>query len=302
MSIPLDEFEKRLEAISNDGGISYGRAYLLFDKEEAHSQTCLQYKGFLALTDAFKCIFLETVELLNSECLPKISDPLSEFYALFIPRLTHSFKSLCGSERLAIKGYPYQAYTILRNTFDNLVLSSAALQGMTDFYSIEGIEDGKEFDLQSSKKLRKDTEFEVRRMMTGSKSGLQQVTIEELVEWDALFDYEVHGARLSLADAKSWIQGQAPLPVLPVFQEHAFAMFMNRYCEIAWLNHRLLPLVQPAEAPLGQPWEEKWHIIDESFETMVNSLTEQLEKKIGEAFVEFVNSKFPFDAKSSFPL
>jgi len=302
MSIPIKEFEKRLESISEYKGIPYGRAYMLFDAEGAHEKACLRYKGYLALSDAFKCLFLETVELINTECQPKVTNPLSESYALFVPRLVHSFKSLCGSERLAIKGYPYHAYTILRNTFDNLVLLSAALQGMTDFYSIEGIKVGQEFDPRSSKKLRKNVEFEVRRLMTGSKSGLDQATIKELEQWDALFDYEVHGARLSLADTQLWMRGQTPLPVLPEFQEDAFAIFMNRYCEIAWLTHRLLPLLQPQEGPLGPPWGEKWNIIDESFETMVNSLTRELGKIIGKAFVEFVKKKFPFNAKSVFPL
>ena len=152
------------------------------------------------------------------------------------------------------------------------------------------------------KKLRKKTEFEVRRKMTGSQSGLNQTIVDELAQWDALFDYEVHGAWLSLADAQLWMKGQAPLPVLPTFQEHAFAMFVNRYCEIAWLTHRLLPLVQPPEAPLGDSWKVKWRIIDESFETMVNSLTSQLGKKIGAVIVEFVKQKFPFNEKSTFPL
>ena len=69
--------------------------------------------------------------------------------------------------------------------------------------------------------------------MTGSKSGLDQATLDELAQWDALFDLEVHGSRLSIADTLSWMKGQSSLPVLPEFQERNFAMFMNRYCEIA---------------------------------------------------------------------
>jgi hypothetical protein len=92
-----------------------------------------------------------------------VTTPLSEFYGLFVPRLAHGFQSLCGAERVAICGYPYHAYTLLRNTFDSVALTSAALQKIADFYSIEGVTPGKPLEVVAVKKLRKHTEFEVRR-------------------------------------------------------------------------------------------------------------------------------------------
>lgn len=152
------------------------------------------------------------------------------------------------------------------------------------------------------KKLRKDTEFEVRRKMTGSDSGLTQETRDELAQWDALFDFEVHGARLSLAGAQGWMKGQEPLPVLPRFEEMQFALFLNRYCEVGWMVHRLTPAIQPPGVPLPASWMEKWRVLDDSFEITVHSLTQQLEKKIGAAIVELVKTKFPFNEQSAFPL
>jgi len=302
MALSPDEFVKRLDAISESDGVPYGRAHLLFDEEQKHQEAVLNYKGYLALSDAFKCFFLETVELVNTVCRPKVAAPLSEFYAIFVPRLAHSFQSLCGSERVAICGYPYHAYTLLRNTFDNLVLISAALQKITDFYSIEGVVPGKSLDIAAVKRLRKETEFEVRRKITGSDSGLTQDTRDELAKWDALFDFEVHGARLSLAAAQGWMKGLEPLPVLPRFEEMQFAMFLNRYCEVGWMAHRLTPALQPPGIPLPGVWMDKWRILDDSFELTVNSLTAQLGKKIGSAIVELVKAKFPFNEQSAFPL
>lgn len=296
------EFQKRLDAISEHNGVPYGRAHSLFDSEEEYSHAALQYKGYLALTDGFKCLYLETVETLNTECRPKITAPLSEHYAIFVPRVAHSFQSLCGAERVALCGYPLHAYTLLRNTFDNVVLTSAAVQKITDFYSIEGVGPGKAPDLASIRKIRKKAEFEVRAKMTGDQSGLSTTTIAELAKWDALFDMEVHGARLSLAWAQDWMKGKAPLPVLPAFVEQQFSMFVNRYCEIGWMVLRLLPLIQPQQAPFPPPWQEKWKILDDSFEIMVSSLTEQCGKPIGAAIVELVKAKFPFDERTAFTL
>jgi len=302
MPISPEEFVKRLDAISEQDGVAYARVHLLFDKEEEYSQEIFRYKGYLALSDAFKCFVLETIELVNVECRPKIKNPLSEFYGLFVPRLMHYFQSLCGAERVAIRGYPYHGYTLLRNVFDNIVLTSAALQKITDFYSIDGIVPGKEPDPDEVRKLRKKTEFAVRRKMTGDQSGLSEQTLEELSIWDALFDYETHGARLSLTHAMKWMRGEAQLPVLPQFDEMSFALFINRFCEVSWMTHRLIPLVQPPGIPLPEAWREKWRIIDESFAETVESLTKQSGKKIGTAIVEFVKAKYPFNEQSTFPL
>lgn len=302
MAMNPEEFQERLDAISEKDGVQYGRAHMLFDSEEKYGQAASQYKGYLALSDAFKCLFLETVETLNTECRMKIADPFSEYYAMFLPRLSHSFKSLCASERIALRGYPLHAYTILRNTFDNVVLTSAAVQKITDFYCIEGVERGKDPDLASIKKIRKKAEFDARAKITGDQSGLSASTIAELAKWDDLFDYEVHGARLSLAGAIDWMEGKAPLPVLPSFDERQFSMFVNRYCEIGWMVHRLLPFAQQKKTPLPVAWQEKWKILDNSFEIMVFALTEQCGKQIGAAIVELVKAKFPFDEKTVFTL
>jgi nucleotidyltransferase/DNA polymerase involved in DNA repair len=163
-------------------------------------------------------------------------------------------------------------------------------------------EAGKKFNPKLAKKLRKDTEFKVRKKMSGVLSGLSQNTINELAIWDHMFDNEVHGAHLSLAHNLSWLTGDEPLAILPTFSVRSFAMFMNRYCEIAWMTHRLLPMIQLPEASFGSLWKNKWRIVDESFECMVNSLTEQLGKKIGAVIVEFVQQKFPFNEESIFPL
>jgi len=97
-----------------------------------------------------------------------------------------------------------------------------------------------------------------------------------------------------------WMKGKAPLAAIPTFEESAFAVFMNRFCEVGWMLHRLLPAIQPHDKKLPATWAKKWPIVDESFEQMVCSLTARLGKPIGGALVEFVKAKFPFSASSSF--
>lgn len=303
MPLSPEDFVKRLDAISEQDGEPYGRAHLLFKEEGKCEQAVLKYPGYLALSDAFKCFFIETVELTNTSLKPRLSARLPELYAHhFLPCLANSFQSLCGAERVAIRGYPLLGYTLLRNIFDNIVLASAALQKFTDFYSIEGIERGKTFDINEARKLRKATEFAVRRKMMGNQSGLSKQTLDELAKWDSLFDFETHGGRLTRATQMSWYKGTDGLPVLPKFDEMAFGMFMNRFCEVGWMTHRLMPLVQPSGLSLPDCWKAKWQIIDESFGQTVELLTKECGKMIGGAIVEFVKTKFPFNEQSAFPL
>jgi hypothetical protein len=66
-------------------------------------------------------------------------------------------------------------------------------------------------------------------------------------------------------------------------------------------GEELLPLVQPPGIPFDKQWKEKWRVIDEIFGIVSASLTKENGKAIGAAFVEYVITKFPFNAESEFP-
>lgn len=302
MGMSQKEFVKRLQDISVCDGIAYSRTRLITDEEQKYNSLAHQYSGHFALSNAFQCFFLETIELVNTHCIPKISAPISDFYGFFVPRMMHAFHSLCGTERVATSGYPLLAYTVLRNVFDNLILFSAALQKFTDFYSIEGLMPGIPPNVGSVKRLRKQTEQTVRLKMTGIQSDLKSETRDALEKWDMMFDWEVHGARLSLVRAQEWLKGTGPLSVTPRFVEKEFGLFMNRYCEVGWMTHRLIPCLQTPGVALPDAWKEKWQVLDDSFETVARAVSEEGGIPIGAAIVELVKTKFPFNEHSKFPI
>lgn len=57
MPVTIEQFMKRLKAISEHNGVAFARTRLLFEAEDAHRGAVLQYRGYLALSDAFKCFF-----------------------------------------------------------------------------------------------------------------------------------------------------------------------------------------------------------------------------------------------------
>jgi hypothetical protein len=302
MSLSPDEFQTRLEQISIHDGELYGRCRLIVEAEEIFIEAIQQFQGYIALSGAFKSFFLETIELLNSSSeQTKISCDLNS-YRIFLMRLAQSYKSVCGAEKLAVHGYPLEAATILRNLFDNLVLTSAAIQNLTDFMSIEGVIPEVPPTEVSIKKLRIKTEREVQKKMIGKESGLSGSTIELLAKLRNVYNYEVHGSRMSMTDCLDWLRGEASLPIVTHFNSKNCGLFINRYCEVCWLIHRLVPNLQYKKMLLDMQWKSKWAIIDDSFSFLETAIAEECGKPMGDALKEFVKEKFPFNADSFFPL
>lgn len=294
--------EKELTDIFADGPVPFVRAHLLFDAESAHSTEVMQFRGYLILSDAFKCFVIETFEHFDRRFgRPDVPPPeKNSQYSFQVVRLISCFRSLCGAERLAINGYPFEAFTILRNTFDNLILISATNQNIADFLEVEGIQSEESYDPALARKLRKKTERKIRQKMLGSDSGLSEATQFELIRLNDLFDFETHGARLSMGAAIGWMKGEEPLNILPEFKAERFALFLNRYNEISWMLLRCLPMIQYAQLRLPAEWASKWLVLDRAFNVHVAALTAQLGKPVGAAVVDFVTQKFPFQVDSQF--
>lgn len=300
-----EEFQERLHAAFECDGMPYGRVFRIHAAEGEYGLEVARFSGHLALADGFKACFLEAVELLNTHCRPLVKTPLSEFYPLLLVRLVNAWHTLCAAERTALSGYPRPAFTTLRNIFADNVLTSAALQKITDFYKIEGInpqDTSGKVDQSAIRSAREANERAVLKVMTGAESGLHPEAIDELRALNQLYNLEVHGGRLSMADKVGFMKGTEPLSIVPKFENRSWALFMYRYAEVAWTLHRLLPTIQPPEGPMPDEWQKKWAIVDDSLEISVRSLTKDLGMKVGGAYADFMNAKFPFNATSTFPL
>ena len=90
--------------------------------------------------------------------------------------------------------------------------------------------------------------------------------------------------------------------LLPKYDEWNYALFVNRFSEVSWMVHRMLPLLRPARCEWPGRWGERGRTLDRCFRQTAASMTHDLKKPMGAAVVEFVTSKFPFGASSMFPL
>jgi len=271
---------------------------LVTSAEAEFEQYLAQFKGHQALTGTFNCFFLRTVERFNLDIVANVKAPVSSHHALFMEQLVSAFQSLRAAEVTAMRGYTFQATTILRNVYDNCVFASAAVQNMTDFERLAGVVPGEPFDVAKFKSHRKKEERRVRDLMDGKGSGLSTQTLNDLRLLGDNYDSEVHGSRLTLSQNMGWLKGQESLSVVPTLTEDRVAIFMNRHTEVCWLVHRMMPLMQVDTLRFQTGWGSEWSSIDDGFDHMLAEFTRQLKKTVGDSFREFVKAKFPFDIKS----
>lgn len=296
-----EEVIARLGEMFVKDDIPYARMFSLIDIEDAHgTHVAGRFLGFYSLGDGFKCFFFDTIDRLN-ELAPRAPRALPSDYPLFVARLVLAMRLLRSTEVAAMRGYPLQGYASLRNAMESLVLISGALQGVSDFHGIEGVKEGEERDFDLIYTERMKTEKMIFDWAWGDTSRLSEQVKREIISWRRSFNFETHGSRFSLAATKGWLEGREPLSVVPRFDGKDFSIYMNSYVQVAWMAHRLLPFLQPPELPLSEEWRGRWGEIDGYFRHFVESTSVDLGRKIGEAFSEFVTSKFPFQATNTFP-
>jgi hypothetical protein len=214
-----------------------------------------------------------------------------------------SLRKLRAATLTTTHGYFGIGYSLLRDVKDRTIHLSAIFQHITTYPDLMGVstkhpEKATKEELRNlRRKHRITTEKTVVDQFVGNSSALDKEDIFELDRWVNLFDREVHGSFLSgsLA-ALDWVQGNQPLQFLRA-AENMEVMFANRYNEVSWMFHRLLPNLQWGDSGFGQEWAEKWNILDESFWQMEHGLgAGQLGKKIADSFIRFIDLKFPFNA------
>jgi hypothetical protein len=181
------EFVTRLASTPFEGDLR------LLEAAEGNFRTAMAaYKGYEALAFAFMRFFLETVYVYNRDIVPSVRGPVSAQHNLFIEKLVRAFLTLRSARLTAHSGYPLQGFTLLRNIYDDCVLASAVMQGLTNFEELAGVKPGEDFDPARCRKNRIATERAVRAKMDGNDSGLPRQVLAALKLVDDMYDSETH--------------------------------------------------------------------------------------------------------------
>ncbi len=268
------------------------------DEEHAGNRLVEQFRGQHVLMDSFLAFFVETLGLVRHDVAVNGWPKDTKNYAVAWAYYSNLFRRFRACEILSMKGYPLDAYSLMRDIKDRAFLLAGVAHGITTFPTIIGAPeissptDRNEYGKKGTK-LRRDVEQTVTHFLIGKHSGLSPNIRQELALWDGLFHHEVHGGTISLTtELATLARGEAP-NTGPTIDPVSIALYMNRSAEIGWFLLRLLPYLQVAENSFGNEWHAKDAILDESFRFMLELLG-TLGKSIGDALIVLVDEKFTF--------
>ncbi len=266
-----------------------------------------KYIGHGHLASCAQSFALDTILSVSKEDVVVAEKTLPGFWFVFID-LMMLFRRLRGASVLTANGYPGSALVLLRDVKHRTIYLSALFQRRVTHDALMGISAS---DPQKAtagelnnrrRRQRKQTELDLLDRFYGRQSELSPEDVELLSSVTELLDRETHGSFLSAAsEALRWKEGKRGPSLVAVDDERSFAMFMNRQNEFAWMYHRLLPNLQVTGKGFGEVWAKHWELLDNCFwQTEVG--LDSLGKKIGAAFVRFIDQKFPFSATTRLTL
>lgn len=292
------EWLKRLEDnFTVNGTIGGNLDDILILEDACREYFTSTFHGQSAVIDSFQSFYIETLRHTHRWITDHGWPKNRENYPLILLYYVIMFRSFRACESLLLKGYPLDGYALLRDLKDRAIFLAGIAHNITTFQLIFGLggnEALSDEDWEKLKKKRKAEQRKVLNAMIREKSGLPGDIVYELKNWEQLFHEEIHGSRLSFfGELGDWVKGKALLSIGPIPKELPMMMYMNRACEIAWLIVRLLPYLQPVENAFGTRWRKKHKILDESFRSMQQGLS-RTGKKIGDAFIKFVDEKYSF--------
>jgi hypothetical protein len=197
-------FQDRLKANFSHRGVVGGRLlkWTMDCEIVAGEAFCDKFYGHRLLTDAFLEFFAETLEeqfKVNKHGWPQNVPNYANCLMMYLI----IYRSVRVTELLSLNGYTLKAYAAQRTIKEQLWILCAAANHMASFAELfgwEGIGDGSWTDEQKKQIFYKRIviEKDIREQICGKRSDLSEETQGQLLNWERMFNQEVHRGLLSL--------------------------------------------------------------------------------------------------------
>jgi len=305
--LPIGAWQDRLAENFTTKGVVGGSLLKLTGRESAAGHAFSQkYIGHRYLSDCSQSFAFDTLELTPPESVATAQRKLEGFPIVYLEFLM-IFRRVRAAHIASINGYPGPAHVMLRDVKDRSIFLSAVFQEHVTYTELMGItkHEPKNLDTKALNEYRRRKRMRlekhlIEKYLTANPEFDSETTFE-LKRWNDLFNWETHGSFLSQSNSMlAWVKGEAYPQLVETGVPDSDAMMMNRFNEATWLFHRLLPNLQHGNG-FGEEWSQRWRVLDDSFWQMQESLG-SMGKKIGRAFVTFIDKKFPFDETTRLPL
>jgi len=129
--------------------------------------------------DSFLAFFIETLDLVRQDIASHGCPKDAKNYAIAWAYYSNLFRRFRACELLSMKGYPLDAYSLMRDLKDRAFLLAGVAHNITTFPTIVGAvelpssADRNEYGKRSTK-VRRDVEQKVSHYLIGKDSGLPQ--------------------------------------------------------------------------------------------------------------------------------
>ncbi|MBY0355496.1 MAG: hypothetical protein K2Q12_07170 [Rickettsiales bacterium] len=279
-------------------GLTGGRIFYLDQREKVFERHVSQkYNGFAVVLDCFFDFFIEVLDTKHA-LLAKEGWPSNGWFSIILQRYHTFFHDLRACWLMYINGYPMAGVGYLRDVFDRAVVLAAVFNGYAEMQELYGIQ-GDAFDEKTYKAKIQDCRKRCFSQMIGDNSNLSDESKATLRFIKDISHQQVHSAIYTDLQSHALMQ-KGILNYMPHPNETNEGMFINRFTEIAWFVHRLLCFIQTKPYEFSQSQQVKWELLDSSFERIIFSTHQQLDKDFPLAYIEATKTKFAFHPSSSF--
>ncbi len=159
-----------------------------------------------------------------------------------------------------------------------------------------GLEAGREEQTKASALIHHgfvSLENQAKYLIVGKKSGLKQITIENLEFFLRLMHKTVHPLNLHITlNLRSAFSSQVSL--FPKPDKEQLSQYMNISNFIGWMTLRILTLFNRNGRLFNDDWMRRTNALDAAFEALVTGFAD-LDKPLGRAVIDLIDKKFTFN-------
>ena len=269
--------------------MSSERVYALEEIEKQHAAALFQLNsGYAALMDAFLDLYFQTLEEFCEQ--PQRSTPYVR--TLFLA----TFWRFRAAYIIFWKGYYFDAASLLRAVFENILFYGAVMNGVLSETALFHVP---EFDATLPQKRKEKIARKhqtkiatlVQSHMIGDKSGLPETAKEGLRTIFGLMHSHVHRGESNIVSIlMQGIRGE-PIPLIPTVDINKASIFNNSSVFAGWAMTRLLPFLSEPGL-FSKNWHSRYQVVDESFAQFMAGFDRDFARAV-ECFIQ-QKMTFPF--------
>ena len=271
-----------LEAFKGPTGMSSERVFGLGEIEKQHTASLFKLNGgYAALMDAFPDLYVQTLE----EFCEHPQRPTPYVRTIFLA----TFWRFRAAYIIFWKGYYFDAASLLRAIFENILFYGAVMNGVLSETALFDVpEFGAALPQRKKEKIAAKHQRDIARLvqarMIGSDSGLSLPVQEGLRKILGLLHSHVHRAESNIVSIlMHGIRGDA-VPLIPPVDIDKASIFNNSSVFAGWAMTRLLPFLSEPKL-FSSNWHSRYRVLDESFAQFMAGFDRDFARTV-ESFIE----------------